>query len=242
LRIIPFFDFAENMLHYRCSPRVRCRGGGRAGPFFEGLTSNMQILSFEKNTSEQIRSEALKVLEKGGIVAYATESFYALGVPATDEEAVKRLFELKKRPPEKPLPVIIGDVAMLKSIVKDIPRSARGLMEKYWPGPLTIVFHAADNIPALLTGGTGRVAARIPGESTALFLAGELRLPLTATSANPSSQPPAETPGQVMDYFGDKAGLIIDTGRSPGGMPSTIIDVTVTPPRILRAGSVRPDY
>jgi len=202
----------------------------------------MRILSFERNNPEQIRSEALRVLEKGGIVAYATESFYALGVPATDEEAVKRLFELKRRPAEKPLPVIIGDIAALKSIVKDIPDRAGGLMEKYWPGPLTIVFHAADNIPALLTGGTGKVAARIPGESTALFLAGGLRLPLTATSANPSSQPPAETPGQVMDYFGDGVDLIIDTGRSPGGRPSTIIDVTVDPPRILRAGSVSPDY
>ncbi len=199
----------------------------------------MLILSFDKNSPELIRSEALKVLEKGGIVAYATESFYALGVPATDEEALERLFGLKKRPAEKPLPVIIGDTMTLKSIVKDIPVRAGELMEKYWPGPLTIVFPAADAVPALLTAGTGKVAARIPGESTALFLARGLRLPLTATSANPSSQPPAETPGQVMDYFGDRVDLIIDTGRSPGGRPSTIIDVTVVPARILRAGSVR---
>ncbi len=202
----------------------------------------MLILSFEKNSPEKIKAESLKALQKGGIVAYATESFYALGVLATDEDAVKRLFDLKRRPAEKPLPIIVGDTGTLQSIVKGIPGRARELMERHWPGPLTIIFNAADNIPALLTGGTGRVAARIPGESTALFLAGRLRLPVTATSANPSSQPPAEDPEHVMSYFGDKVDLIIDTGKSPGGRPSTIIDVTVTPPEILRKGSVLPDY
>jgi L-threonylcarbamoyladenylate synthase len=111
-------------------------------------------------------------------------------------------------------------------------------MEKYWPGPLTIIFEAEDNVPPLLTGGTGKVAARIPGKSAALNLAAALQLPITATSANPSTKPPAEESITVADYFGDCLDLIIDAGRTPGGKPSTIVDATVKPPRILRKGSV----
>lgn len=198
----------------------------------------MTVLSYTKNSLDQIIAKATGVLNSGGIISYATESFYALGVLASNEKAVKRLFELKGRPPEKPMPLIAGDNDVLLSVVQGIPDQARELMERFWPGPLTLVLKAREDVSRLLTGGTGNVAVRIPGESTALYLARALRLPLTATSANPSAKPPAETAGEVFDYFGERIDLIIDAGRSPGGKPSTIVDVTVVPLRILREGRV----
>lgn len=199
-------------------------------------------MTLTKRTAEKTISESLTILENRGIIAYSTESSYALGALATDEKAVKRLYELKKRPAEKPLPLIVGDMDTLESIAAEIPPRAKDLMKRFWPGPLTLIFEARENIPALLTGGTGKVAVRIPGKSAALDLAMALKLPVTATSANPSGKPPAEDPYAVISYFGEKIDMIVDTGKAPGGRPSTIVDVTVTPPEILREGSVSLEF
>ena len=196
------------------------------------------IIPFNENSSAKIIADSLEIIGSGGIVAYPTESYYALGVLATDEKALESLFLLKKRPAEKPLPLIVGDAETLASVVKRVPDRAVELMKMYWPGPLTIVFEAADNISDLLTAGTGKVAVRVPGESVALRLAREAGFPMTATSANISSQPPADSPEAVLSYFGDSIDLIIDGGRTPGGKPSTIVDATVDPVRVLREGRV----
>jgi L-threonylcarbamoyladenylate synthase len=205
------------------------------------LKSVMQVLSFTESSSEDVIKETLKTLNQGGIVAYPTESFYALGVLAENEEAVKKLYGLKKRPAQKPLPLIVGDIDILKTVVKSMPDKARDLAERFWPGPLTIIFEARDNIPRLLTGGSGKVAVRVPGQSAALRLAIASKLPITATSANPSSLPPAKKAEEVVNYFGERVDVILDGGETPGGKPSTIIDVTVIPPRILRHGSITLD-
>ena len=196
------------------------------------------IIPFNENSSAKIIADSIEILKGGGIVAYPTESFYALGVLATDEEALKKLFLLKKRSAEKPLPLIIGGPEALETVVKRVPERAVELMKRYWPGPLTIVFEAADNISDLLTAGTGKVAVRVPGESVALHLAREAGFPITATSANISTKPPADNPDAVLSYFGDSIDLIIDGGITPGGKPSTIVDATVNPIRVLREGSV----
>lgn len=196
------------------------------------------IIPFNKISSSEIIAEAVSILKGGGIVAYPTESFYALGVPATDSEAVDALFLLKERPVVKPLPLIVGNMSVLASVVKNVPERAAGLIDKFWPGPLTIVFEAADGIPDLLTAQSGKVAVRIPGESAALDLARAADFPITATSANISTQPPADTPQMVLEYFGDKVDLIIDAGRTPGGRPSTIVDATVDPVKVLREGAL----
>jgi L-threonylcarbamoyladenylate synthase len=199
---------------------------------------NMRLLTLTQSTTAAAVREAISILKDGGLIAYPTESFYALGVMATDEEAVKRLFRLKKRPPEKPLPVIVGDIETLKTIVKSIPDQAMTLIEKYWPGPLNIIFEAKNHIPLTLTGGSHRIAVRIPGDKTAFNIARASKLPITATSANPSAMPPAKNANEVKNYFGAELDLIIDNGETPGGKPSTIVDITVTPPIIIREGSV----
>ncbi|MBI5664325.1 MAG: threonylcarbamoyl-AMP synthase [Nitrospirae bacterium] len=198
----------------------------------------MIVLSLSEEALDDIITKASGVLNSGGIVVYPTESFYALGVFADCEQALKNLYELKGRPVDKPLPLIVGDMEILLSVVKNIPDSARGLMERFWPGPLTLVFEAKESVSNLLTAGTGKVAVRVPGDSTALYLARRLGGPVTATSANPSAKPPAETAGEVVRYFGESVDMIIDAGRTPGGKPSTIVDVTVVPLRILREGRV----
>ncbi|MBI4849323.1 MAG: threonylcarbamoyl-AMP synthase [Nitrospirae bacterium] len=198
----------------------------------------MLVLPFTKKSSRDIFKRALETLNSGGIIAYPTESFYALGVLAADETAVKKLFELKKRPVGKPLPVIVGDMDTLRSVVENVPVNAENLIRKFWPGPLTMIFKAKDNVPFLLTGGSGKVAVRIPGESVALHLTSALKLPVTSTSANPSGELPAEDTGAVVKYFGEKIDLIIDGGKAPGGKPSTIVDVTVVPPVVLREGRI----
>lgn len=198
----------------------------------------MLILPFTKKSSDSIFKKSSEILKNSGIIAYPTESFYALGVLATDEVAIKKLYTIKKRQAEKPLPIIIGDINSLASIVKAIPAQAEDLINRYWPGPLTLIFDSQDNIPDLLTGDKKKLAVRIPGESVALHLARALGLPFTSTSANTAGQPPAEEIDSIIKYFGDKIDLIIDAGKAPGGKPSTIIDVTVTPPKVLREGRI----
>ncbi len=198
----------------------------------------MLTLSYPKDGFKRIAAAVSDIIRNGGVIAYPTESFYALGVLADDEAAVRKLFEIKKRPSDKPLPLVVGTIDVLKSIVMDVPAPARELMDQYWPGPLTILFRSGKNIPELLTGGTGKVAVRIPGESAALELAKAVELPMTATSANISSMPPAEDADSVKEYFHNKIDLLIDGGRAPGGKPSTIVDITGSQPVILRQGSI----
>jgi len=198
----------------------------------------MLKLSLDESTIKKVIKEALKALKKGGIVAYPTESFYALGVMANDKTALKKLYALKKRPLEKALPLIVGNEKILKSIVKSIPPQAEKLIKKYWPGPLTIIFYAKENLPQMLTGKKNKIAIRIPGESFALHLAKAADFPITATSANPSGKPPAQSAEEVINYFKEDIDLVVDQGKTPGGEPSTIIDVTVIPLRVLREGKI----
>jgi len=198
----------------------------------------MLELSLYKSPVDEITAEALQILKKGGIVAYPTESFYALGVMANNETAVTKLYKLKKRPFEKAMPVIVGNYEVLKTIVKSIPPQAEKLMENFWPGALTIIFDAIDGLPELLSGRTNKIAVRIPGKSFALQLAKAANFPITATSANPSGKLPAQKPEEVINYFGEGIDLIIDGRKTPGGKPSTIIDVTVVPSKVLREGSI----
>jgi len=205
------------------------------------LKLKMRILSLNRNSSERLITESLKALKRGGIIVYPTESLYALGVMANDEAALKKLYALKKRPLEKALPLIVGNKNILKSIVKSIPPQAEKLMKKFWPGALTMVFYAKDNLPEILTGKKNKIAVRIPGNSFALELARAADFPITATSANPSGKLPAQSAEEVINYFGEKIDLVVDHGKTPGGKPSTIIDVTVSPPRVLREGRITSD-
>jgi L-threonylcarbamoyladenylate synthase len=201
----------------------------------------MYTISIGKENVDEAVSAVLRVLRNGGIAAYPTESFYALGVNALNEAAVQKLYRLKNRPGEKAMPVIIGSLDVLRDIVKTTPFRAVKLMETFWPGALTLIFQACRNVPAMLCGFTKKIAVRIPGDSFALRLARASDFPVTATSANISGMPPSQSVEEIVRYFEKDIDVIVDQGKAPGGKPSTIVDVTVDPPNIVREGSVPSD-
>lgn len=181
---------------------------------------------------------ALGAINRGGIIAYQTETFYGLGARFDIEKTIERLYEIKKRPHEKAMPLIIGHAALLHVVTASVNKVAVSLMDKFWPGPLTLIFHAKEGLSDLITAGTHKVAVRIPGDSFALELAKLINLPITATSANPSGKSPARNVETVIQYFGDKIDLVVDCGPAPGGLPSTIVDVTGDKIKIMREGAV----
>lgn len=199
----------------------------------------MEYLKLSRANEDELIQRAMDVLNRGGVVAFPTETFYALGAMYDKEEALERLYELKRRPFEKAIPVMIGSAEQVSLIATDVPEEANRLMEKYWPGPLTIVLKAGEGLSRYLTAGTDKVAVRIPGESFALGLVRKADFPVTATSANPSGVPPAEDAQAVLKYFGETLDLIIDGGQTPGGAPSTIIEIVKAEVKLLRKGGIR---
>ena len=182
---------------------------------------------------------AVEAFRKGAIIAYPTETFYGLGADPFNEKAVSRLFLLKKRPPDKPVSIIIKDRTMLEDMVEEIPRVSEGLMKKYWPGPLSIIFRA-KGLSAALTAGKGKIALRISSNPIAQRLVSELSSPITATSANPSGKPPAASGADVINYFDGGIDVLIDAGElfSKTKKGSTIIDVTENKIVIIREGEI----
>lgn len=182
--------------------------------------------------------QAASSLSMGELVAFPTETFYGLGVNALDSRAVARVFAVKGRPESKPLLVLVDSVKMAESLTPEVSDLARRLMATHWPGPLTLVFKAAPELPAELTAGTGTVGIRVPSHPVALGLVRAARLPVTAPSANPSGAEPPITARAVRQYFEGRIHLILDGGPTPGGPPSTVLDVSVSPPRLVRAGAI----
>jgi len=199
----------------------------------------MTVMKVSEHHVGIILQKAIDILLSGGIVAYPTETFYALGVKFDMQATLQRLYDLKQRPREKAMPLIIGDQALLSSLSTSINRTALSLIENFWPGPLTLVLPSSDNLSDSITAGTHTVAVRVPGKSLALKLAQAARFPITATSANISGKPPAVNAGAVIEYFNAKIDLVIDGGRTSGESPSTIVDVTGKHAILLREGAVK---
>ncbi|MBA4372414.1 MAG: threonylcarbamoyl-AMP synthase [Thermodesulfovibrio sp.] len=190
----------------------------------------------------KILSEASRVLAAGGIACFPTETFYGLGVKYDHRPAHEKLFGLKQRPQDKPLPLIIGAIDMLDCLVARVSAVEELLMRSFWPGPLTLLLPARQDLPDFITSGRpGRVAVRIPGASVALELAKSLDYPITATSANISGMPAADNPGDVARYFGERVDLVIDGGKTPGGRSSTIVEVLGEHVRVIRQGVISED-
>jgi L-threonylcarbamoyladenylate synthase len=190
------------------------------------------------NDDSSALEEAAGVLSEGGIVAYPTETFYALGVRFDHKAALERLFDLKNREEQAPFPLILPSVEDAERVASSIPPLAQKLIEKYWPGPLTIVLPALPGLSGFLAL-KGTVAVRVPGESPALELARVCGFPITATSANPSGSPSPETAENVLEYFDQGIDLVLDGGRTPGGLASTIVDATGEKIVVLREGAIK---
>lgn len=192
-----------------------------------------------RRISKSSLREAGEVVRGGGVIAFPTETFYGLGVDPFNVPAVQRLYDLKGRSPQtSPILVLIRSRHELQALVSEITPAAERLMQACWPGPLTLVFRAAEAVPSVLTAGTGTIGVRLsayPDVQRVLEVIGGL---LTGTSANRTGQPPATTADEVERAFGPDIDLIVNGGRTPGGLPSTVVDTTVNPPRLIREGCV----
>jgi len=198
-----------------------------------------EILKIGGNFSEkQIIATAAEILIEGGVIAYPTETFYGLGADASNEKAIEKIFAVKGRDFRNPISLIIGRPDDVYPLVKDVPEPAQKLMAAFWPGALTIVFSASDNVSGLLTAGSGKIGLRVSSHPVALQIAQTIKKPLTATSANLSGAPECSDASEVIEQIGDKIDAVLVFGKTPGDKASTIIDVTCDPPVILREGAI----
>jgi len=185
---------------------------------------------------ESMIAETKKVLKGGGIIAFPTDTFYGLGANPYNTEAVDKIYSIKGRDPEKPLLLLIDSIVKLDGLVEEVSESSTKLIESFWPGPLTMLFKPKHTVPKNIT--TGLIGIRQPGNSITRKVLAELNYPLTAPSANISGEDPTTTAEQVIDRLGNKVDLILDAGICRGGEPSTLVDSTQTPVRLLRAGAI----
>jgi L-threonylcarbamoyladenylate synthase len=183
-------------------------------------------------------SKAVEILANGGIIAYPTETFYGLGADATNEKAIEKIFAVKGRNFKNPISLIISQADDIYPLVQDLPETAQKLMAAFWPGALTIVFLAANNVSPLLTAGSGKIGLRVSSHPVAREIVQKLKRPLTATSANLSGAPECAKASEVAEQIGNIIDAIVDLGDTPGTKGSTIIDVTCDPPVILREGAL----
>jgi len=180
--------------------------------------------------------QAVLLLKRGGLVAYPTESWYGLAADPFNREAVGRLFAVKRREKSKPLPTLISSHAQLAQLVRDVPSCYQVLMEKFWPGPLTLVFPAHPHVPACLIAGTGTVAVRYSSHPVASGLAEAFGGPITATSANISGQAPQDTAQGVAGCLGAELDMILNGGRTAGICASTVVSCPAGTLTCLREG------
>ncbi len=181
---------------------------------------------------------ASRILSNGGLVAFPTETVYGLGADSFNEEAVIKVFKVKRRPLSDALIVHIADYGMLNGVVREFNEDAELLARRFWPGPLTIIMERDPNLPKVVTGGSGKVGVRWPAHPVAEELIKYFGKPLVAPSANTSGRPSPTTADDVASDLNDLIDLIIDGGETPIGIESTVIDLTVTPPRIVRPGAI----
>jgi len=197
------------------------------------------IEKIDKNQiDEQIMEKAGDILKNGGLVAFPTETVYGLGANALDEEAAKKTYAAKGRPSDNPLIVHIADVDALNDIVTEVSDKAKRVIDKFWPGPLTLVFNKADKVPLGTTGGLQTVAVRMPVDEIAKALIRAGGGYVSAPSANTSGRPSPTTAAHVYDDLDGKIDMIVDGGSVDIGVESSILDMTVDPPMILRPGAI----
>ena len=182
--------------------------------------------------------KAIEILKAGGVIAFPTDTVYGLGGDVFSIEAAERIYRVKQRPRHLPLPVLLADPTQMASIVDSVPGIAQFLVRRFWPGGLTLVLPKGSSLPDIITAGGDKVAVRVPGHVVPLALIRGLGAPIIGTSANVSDKPSPATAEDVEQQLGGQVDLIIDMGKCPGGLESTVVDVTGGKPVILRQGII----
>ncbi len=168
-------------------------------------------------TDPQGIERAAQIILRGGVVAFPTETFYGLGADTLNETALRKIFAMKGRAEDKPLLLLIAEMAWVPRLVRRIPPGAERLMEQFWPGPLTLVFEASSELSPFLTGASGKVGLRVSSHAAALALTRAAGRAITATSANLSGEPSASLPAEVLRSLGESLDAVLDGGKTQGG-------------------------
>jgi len=192
-----------------------------------------KILSSDSTETIQV---ALNILKSGGLIAFPTDTVYGVGSLAFNGKAVESIYAAKDRPVEKAIPILIGDTDDLTKVASSVPDMAKKIASRFWPGPLTLIVPKLPTLPEAISA-TDTVAVRVPNHQVARTL---LRAagPMAVTSANISGKPSPSTADEVSAQLGSRIALIIDGGRTPSGVPSTLVDCTGTKPFVLRVGPI----
>lgn len=188
--------------------------------------------------SGAVLDDAVSVLQRGGIVAYLTDTVYGLAVAARLPQAIASLYDLKGRASDKAIPLIIGAPEQLAGVARAVPPCAEALMAAFWPGPLTLLLSPHPTLPPALLGNTGRIGARWPDSPLSQSLALRVGGAITASSANRSGAAAALSAVEVEAQLAPDVDLILDAGAAHNPQVSTVLDVTVEPPRVIRAGRI----
>lgn len=189
-------------------------------------------------TDTQALAHAVRLLRAGKVIAYPTDTVYGLGANGFNERAIEQLYLVKDRPSEKAIPYLLAKAADLKWVAREIPDAARWLTAKLWPGGLTLVVPASARVPKRLIAGGDSIAVRVPNHPTTRALIDAVGAPLATTSANLSGGSDPSNAQEVMMQLKGRIPLILDGGATRGNTPSTVVDVTTDPPRVLRVGVI----
>jgi len=186
--------------------------------------------------NEMIR-QGIELLKGGGVIAFPTDTVYGVGAHAFIDTAVRRIYNIKARPIDKPLALLIADSSQMSQFAQEVPEVALRLAERFFPGGLTLVLKRSPAVATAAAGGE-TIAVRVPDHPIALALIRGIEAPLATTSANVSGRPAPVTADEVCEQIGHLVDLVIDGGRCPGAMESTVVDVSGKTPRLLREGAI----
>lgn len=197
-----------------------------------------EVLQLKSPTDPEVIEKGAMIIKNGGLVAFPTETVYGLGANGLDPKAVAKIYEAKGRPSDNPMILHISNQKMLEDLVREIPEEAKDCMDMFWPGPLTMIFYKKDLIPDKVCAGLDTVAIRMPSDPFARALIEASGVPIAAPSANTSGRPSPTKAVHVLEDMAGKIELIVDGGSTQVGIESTVLDMTVDPPMLLRPGGV----
>ena len=193
------------------------------------------------NRSDELQiNQAIATLRDGGVVAFPTDTVYGVGVDPFQPAAVRKLYEIKGRPIDKPIPILVGSVSDVERVAQNLPPTFSRLAEQFWPGELTLIVEA-KSLPPEVTAGGGTVGVRMPNHPLALALLQRFGGAIATTSANKSDEPPATSAEEVRSELGDLVSIILDGGQTTTKIASTVLDLSVSPPQIRRDGGISMD-
>ena len=197
-----------------------------------------QYINMKNNLNYDKLKEPAQIIKKGGIVIFPTETVYGIGTNGLDEKAIKKLYDVKQRPLNKPISLLVNNIEMVEKIAKNITEVEYKLMERFFPGPLTIILEKRDIVPDILTSNTNTVGIRMPSGEIAKKLIKFAGVPLATSSSNISGKPSGTNINDIKKDFEGKVDCFVDNGESELGIPSTVIRIIDNIPHILRQGVI----